>query len=149
MALPWIIGAAAVAVVGAIAASSSNSSSSSSSSSSREREERERIERENERKREEARKREREETERKKQAKLEAKRDFAVNQARELFYRNDLELFADEEEMAKYALKGNDKAKTYAMECWDSTFSQANDEDSTELEERRKQLNSLKKQLQG
>lgn len=147
MALPWLIGAAVVAVGAAIAASS-DSSSSSSSNEREERECREReIERENERRREEARRREREEAERQRLAKIQAKQEYAKSTARSLFEQHNLRN-ADSERMAYLTLElGNDYAKTYAMHQWNNTFSI--DNELSEFENRRQALNQLQRQLKG
>lgn len=136
-----------VAIAVGYAAYKALSDDDSPSSSSSEREEREReIERENESKREEARKREREEAKRQQQAQIKAKQDYAKNEALSLFKKHQLPS-EQANKMAEYALEGNSDAKDYAMQQWNNAFSK--DKELSELENRRKALNQLQRQLKG
>lgn len=108
MALPWLLGAAAVAIVGAIASSSSNDSSSSSSRE-RERE----IEERERRAREEARRREEEERQ-------ESLRRAAKSKVDNLMYQFDLSLSSNQQStLVEYVLnKKLDQAKDFISELF-------------------------------
>lgn len=148
MALPWLIGAAVVAV-GAAVAKSISDDNEKEERERRERREREReIERENERKREEARRREKEEAERRRQAQIQAKQEYAKNEALSLFNQYNISE-AEPEKMASLALKDSSHAEMYALIVWDWTYGEEQDKTLTELENRRKTLNQLQRQLQG
>lgn len=146
MALPWIIGAAAVAVVGAIAKSVSDSNEEEERQARRAREQREEMEREERRVREEANRKAKEQEKRRAEEEQREKENVIRNSIRALLSDHGMDNSKADSLYHSMKMMGEDVFKSALLKEWDNTQDNSK---FHKLEVQESELKQLKEVLRG